>query len=90
MCIAAFSSPVKLPICLPRSARGLNSGVPDAILVVRAIQKALLAKDRVTAKETIRAAAEERRMAAQQRGGFRWSWFPNSGMKNGTDRMGRT
>jgi len=64
---------------LPRSARGLNSGVPDAILVVRAIQKALLAKDRVTAKETIRAAAEERRMAPNSGVDSDGHGFPTAG-----------
>lgn len=49
----------------PFGARGLNSGVPDAILAARAIQKALHANDRATAREAIRAAAEERRIAAQ-------------------------
>ncbi|GAB7386403.1 FAD-dependent monooxygenase [Bacillaceae bacterium] len=49
----------------PFGARGMNSGVPDAILAARAIAKALQAKEAADAKEAILAAANERRAAAQ-------------------------
>ncbi|MED1795745.1 FAD-dependent monooxygenase [Brevibacillus nitrificans] len=48
----------------PFGARGMNSGVPDAILAAHAIHEALNAPDSDTAKRAILAAAEERRIAA--------------------------
>ncbi|MET3289204.1 UNVERIFIED_CONTAM: 3-(3-hydroxy-phenyl)propionate hydroxylase [Brevibacillus sp. OAP136] len=48
----------------PFGARGMNSGVPDAIVAARAIHVASQAKDTVAASEFIRAGAEERRMAS--------------------------
>lgn len=49
----------------PFGARGLNSGVPDAILAVRGIHQALNAKDEAEREQAILAPAEERRLAAQ-------------------------
>ncbi|RUS45729.1 FAD-dependent monooxygenase [Cohnella sp. AR92] len=49
----------------PFGARGLNSGVPDAILVVRGIVQALGAEDEASREQAIAAPAEERRLAAQ-------------------------
>ncbi len=48
----------------PFGARGLNSGVPDAILAARAIQTAMKACDAAEREKAILAAAEERRTAA--------------------------
>ncbi|WP_276352195.1 FAD-dependent monooxygenase [Cohnella caldifontis] len=48
----------------PFGARGLNSGVPDAILAARGIRRALDAADEGAREEAIAAAAEERRTAA--------------------------
>lgn len=47
----------------PFGARGLNSGVPDAIIAARGIRKALDAGSLKEAKQAINAAAEERRTA---------------------------
>lgn len=49
----------------PFGARGLNSGVPDAIIAINGIEKALAAKDETTRREAIDAAAKERRIAAK-------------------------
>ncbi|EST55567.1 monooxygenase [Brevibacillus panacihumi W25] len=49
----------------PFGARGMNSGVPDAILAARAIRTALDASDPETARKAIMEAAEERKIAAQ-------------------------
>ncbi len=49
----------------PFGARGLNSGVPDAVLSARGIHAALHAEDTAAAQQAIQAAAEERRIAAQ-------------------------
>jgi 3-(3-hydroxy-phenyl)propionate hydroxylase len=49
----------------PFGARGMNSGVPDAIMAARAIHTAIHAADSETAKEAIRTAAEQRKGAAQ-------------------------
>ncbi|WJE54491.1 FAD-dependent monooxygenase [Bacillus cereus] len=49
----------------PFGARGMNSGVPDAVLSARAIHAAIHANDSNSAKRAILAAAEERKMAAQ-------------------------
>lgn len=48
----------------PFGARGLNSGVPDAIIAIRGIQQALQAENEAQRKEAIDAAATERRIAA--------------------------
>lgn len=49
----------------PFGARGMNSGVPDAIFAARAIQQALQESDKEKADQIILKAAEERRKAAQ-------------------------
>jgi 3-(3-hydroxy-phenyl)propionate hydroxylase len=49
----------------PFGARGLNSGVPDAIISVRGIEKALESNSETERKEAIDAAATERRIAAK-------------------------
>ncbi|SDH17367.1 3-(3-hydroxy-phenyl)propionate hydroxylase [Alteribacillus persepolensis] len=49
----------------PFGARGLNSGVPDAIIAVNGMEKALQAKNESERKEAIDAAAKERRIAAK-------------------------
>ncbi len=49
----------------PFGARGMNSGVPDAVLAAKAIHTALQANDNETAKKAILAAAKERQIAAQ-------------------------
>jgi 3-(3-hydroxy-phenyl)propionate hydroxylase len=49
----------------PFGARGLNSGVPDAIISVRGIKKALQANSETERKEAIDAVATERRIAAK-------------------------
>ena len=49
----------------PFGARGLNSGVPDAIIAVRGMAKALSATDAQLAKETVLAAANERLYAGE-------------------------
>lgn len=49
----------------PFGARGLNSGVPDAIIAVNGIAKALNADSLEGANEAIRAAANERKIAAE-------------------------
>ncbi|OQP05254.1 monooxygenase [Geobacillus sp. 46C-IIa] len=49
----------------PFGARGMNSGVPDAIMAAKAIQTALQANTREEAKEAIAAAANERLIAAR-------------------------
>ena len=48
----------------PFGARGLNSGVPDALLAVRGIEKALKANSEEERTEAIEAVANERRIAA--------------------------
>ncbi|MGE7544415.1 FAD-dependent oxidoreductase [Sporosarcina newyorkensis] len=48
----------------PFGARGLNSGVPDAIIAVRGIQHALQADNEEQRQEAIDVAAKERRIAA--------------------------
>ncbi|MFS0575704.1 NAD(P)/FAD-dependent oxidoreductase [Sporosarcina sp. 179-K 3D1 HS] len=48
----------------PFGARGLNSGVPDAIIAVRGIQAALQADNEERRRDAIDAAATERRIAA--------------------------
>ena len=47
----------------PFGARGLNSGVPDAIIAARGIQKAVAATNEEERQAAIRAAAHERREA---------------------------
>lgn len=49
----------------PFGARGMNSGVPDAVLSAKAIHAAINANNSAAAKRAILAAAEERKMAAQ-------------------------
>lgn len=49
----------------PFGARGLNSGVPDAILAARGIAKALKTDKEEERREAIEAAATERRIAAK-------------------------
>ncbi|MBB3869499.1 FAD-dependent monooxygenase [Parageobacillus toebii] len=49
----------------PFGARGMNSGVPDAIVAAKAIHVALHASTEEEAKEAIAVAAEERRIAAR-------------------------
>src|SRR5690606_34304552 len=49
----------------PFGARGLNSGVPDAVIAVRGIEKALKADKEDERHEAIDAAATERRIAAK-------------------------
>ncbi|MFD0616190.1 FAD-dependent monooxygenase [Paenibacillus sp. GCM10027629] len=49
----------------PFGARGLNSGVPDALLSAQAIAKALEASDPNEAEQAILAAANERQFAAE-------------------------
>ena len=49
----------------PFGARGLNSGVPDAIIAVQGIEKALQSYSEEERKEAIEAAAKERRIAAK-------------------------
>lgn len=49
----------------PFGARGLNSGVPDAIIAVRGIEKALRADIEEIRREAIGASATERRIAAR-------------------------
>ncbi|ANB56586.1 pyridine nucleotide-disulfide oxidoreductase family protein [Anoxybacillus sp. B7M1] len=49
----------------PFGARGMNSGVPDAIMAAKAIQAALNAKTQEEAKTAIAAAANERLIAAR-------------------------
>lgn len=49
----------------PFGARGLNSGVPDAIIAVRGIKKALQAPNEEKRREAIEEAATERRIAAK-------------------------
>src|SRR5699024_6538823 len=49
----------------PFGARGLNSGVPDAIIASRGIKNALNAENETARKEAIQAAATERRIAAK-------------------------
>lgn len=46
-------------------APGLNSGVPDAIIAVRGIKKALQAPNEEKRREAIEEAATERRIAAK-------------------------
>ncbi|WP_026684257.1 FAD-dependent monooxygenase [Heyndrickxia coagulans] len=48
----------------PFGARGLNSGVPDAVIAVRGIEKALSAPSEEERKAAIAASAKERRIAA--------------------------
>jgi len=48
----------------PFGARGLNSGIPDAIIAVRGIEQAIKAKDEEGRRQAIEAAATERRIAA--------------------------
>ncbi|OMP66007.1 FAD-dependent oxidoreductase [Domibacillus epiphyticus] len=48
----------------PFGARGLNSGVPDALIAIRGIEKALHADTEEERREAIGAAAAERRIAA--------------------------
>lgn len=48
----------------PFGARGLNSGVPDALIAIRGIEKALHASSEEERREAINAAATERRIAA--------------------------
>ncbi|OLN21233.1 monooxygenase [Domibacillus antri] len=48
----------------PFGARGLNSGVPDALIAIRGIEKALNASSEEERREAIGAAATERRIAA--------------------------
>nr|WP_082220485.1 NAD(P)/FAD-dependent oxidoreductase [Domibacillus robiginosus] len=49
----------------PFGARGLNSGVPDALIAVRGIEAALKAETEEKRREGVAAAATERRIAAQ-------------------------
>ncbi|WP_445614098.1 FAD-dependent monooxygenase [Geobacillus sp. YF-1] len=49
----------------PFGARGMNSGVPDAIMAAKAIRAALDTEDREEAKAAIAAAASERLIAAR-------------------------
>lgn len=49
----------------PFGARGLNSGVPDALIAVRGIEKALHAGNEEERREAILTAANERRIAAK-------------------------
>ena len=49
----------------PFGARGLNSGVPDAVISVRGIAKALTANSEAERSKAIELAAEERLLAAQ-------------------------
>ncbi|MFB4162439.1 FAD-dependent monooxygenase [Alteribacillus sp. JSM 102045] len=49
----------------PFGARGLNSGVPDAIIAVNGIEKALQTERQEDRQEAIEAAAKERRIAAK-------------------------
>ncbi|MED1116839.1 NAD(P)/FAD-dependent oxidoreductase [Bacillus paramycoides] len=49
----------------PFGARGLNSGVPDAVIAVRGIEKALQSHSEEERIEAIEAAAKERRIAAK-------------------------
>jgi len=49
----------------PFGARGLNSGVPDAIIAARGIVTALRTEDKTAAKEVVLAAANERLYAGQ-------------------------
>ncbi len=49
----------------PFGARGSNSGVPDAIISVRGIEKALQSNSEAERKEAVDAAATERRIAAK-------------------------
>lgn len=49
----------------PFGARGLNSGVPDAVIAVRGIAKALKAGSEAQRREAVERAAEERLLAAQ-------------------------
>lgn len=48
----------------PFGARGLNSGVPDAVLAARGIREALHAADDAARVQAITAPTEERRLAA--------------------------
>lgn len=48
----------------PFGARGLNSGVPDAIIAVRGIEQAIKANSEEARRQAIDAAATERRIAA--------------------------
>jgi len=48
----------------PFGARGLNSGIPDAIIAVRGIEQAIKANDEEGRRQAIEAAATERRIAA--------------------------
>lgn len=49
----------------PFGARGLNSGVPDALIAVRGIEQALRAENEAERREAILKAANERRIAAK-------------------------
>ncbi|MBU9723187.1 MULTISPECIES: FAD-dependent monooxygenase [Bacillaceae] len=49
----------------PFGARGLNSGVPDSIIAVEGINKALLTDDQEEKNKAIQLAAKERRIAAE-------------------------
>ncbi len=49
----------------PFGARGLNSGVPDAVIAVRGIEKALKSVNEEARKEAISSAATERKIAAK-------------------------
>lgn len=49
----------------PFGARGLNSGVPDAVIAVRGIEKALESVNEEARKEAISSAATERKIAAK-------------------------
>ncbi|MGD8191469.1 FAD-dependent monooxygenase [Brevibacillus ginsengisoli] len=49
----------------PFGARGMNSGVPDALIAAKGIHAAIHSSDRNTAKQAILDAAEERKIAAQ-------------------------
>lgn len=49
----------------PFGARGMNSGVPDAVIAVKGISEALQAGDPEAAQKAILAAAEERKIAAE-------------------------
>lgn len=49
----------------PFGARGLNSGVPDAMIAIKGIEKALTAENEEDRRQAIEASATERRIAAK-------------------------
>lgn len=49
----------------PFGARGLNSGIPDALIAVKGIEQALQAENEKERQEAIDASAKERRIAAK-------------------------